>query len=43
VINAEFSSVDDFLVYKDHKEHVDLVVRFIKPILKSRVAVQFSV
>ncbi|GAA3703658.1 Dabb family protein [Nonomuraea antimicrobica] len=39
---ADFDSVDDYLVYRDHPDHQAVIAERIKPILASRAAVQFS-
>ncbi|WP_084965165.1 Dabb family protein [Thermoactinospora rubra] len=39
-IVADFDSVDDYLVYRDHPTHQDVIARHIKPILAARAAVQ---
>ncbi|GAA3091684.1 Dabb family protein [Streptosporangium carneum] len=39
---ADFDSVDDYLVYRDHPEHQAVIAEHIKPILASRAAVQFA-
>ncbi|TKK89453.1 Dabb family protein [Herbidospora galbida] len=38
---ADFESVDDYLVYRDHPVHLKVVADFIKPIAAGRAAVQF--
>ncbi|GAA3255442.1 Dabb family protein [Nonomuraea helvata] len=39
---ADFDSVDDYLVYRDHPYHQELIAQHIKPILATRAAVQLS-
>jgi hypothetical protein len=39
-IVADFDTVADYAVYRDHPVHQDLIARFIRPILASRAAVQ---
>jgi hypothetical protein len=39
-IVADFDSFDDYVVYRDHPVHQDLIARLIRPILASRAAVQ---
>jgi hypothetical protein len=39
---ADFDSVEDYLVYRDHPAHTAVIVEFIKPILASRAAVQYA-
>ena len=43
-INVEFATEEDYKVYATHPEHIDLITKHIKPILKpgSRTAVQFA-
>jgi hypothetical protein len=40
VVVADFDDVDGYLVYLDHPAHLDVIARFIRPILESRAAVQ---
>ncbi|GAA2215493.1 hypothetical protein GCM10009850_109610 [Nonomuraea monospora] len=39
---ADFDSVDDYLVYRDHPDHQKVIADTIRPILASRAAVQLS-
>jgi len=39
-IVADFDTVDDYVVYRDHPVHQDVIARLIRPILESRAAVQ---
>ncbi|GIH96608.1 Dabb family protein [Planobispora siamensis] len=39
---ADFDSVDDYLVYRDHPVHQAVIAEHIKPILASRAAAQFT-
>ncbi|MEV0588539.1 Dabb family protein [Nonomuraea sp. NPDC050310] len=39
-IVADFASVEDYLVYRDHPEHQDVIAKHIKPILAARAALQ---
>ncbi|MFI6456587.1 Dabb family protein [Streptosporangium amethystogenes] len=39
---ADFDSVDDYLVYRDHPLHQAVIAEHIKPILASRAAIQFE-
>ncbi|MEV1167559.1 Dabb family protein [Nonomuraea sp. NPDC049784] len=41
-IVADFDSVDDYLVYRDHPQHQAVIAQYIKPIVASRAAVQLS-
>ncbi|SEH02766.1 Stress responsive A/B Barrel Domain [Nonomuraea solani] len=40
---ADFDSVDDYLVYRDHPDHQTVIAERIRPILGARAAVQLSV
>ncbi|WP_109524992.1 Dabb family protein [Nocardia aurea] len=40
---ADFDSVDDYLVYRDHPLHQAVIAEHIKAIVAARAAVQFSV
>ncbi|GGQ24178.1 hypothetical protein GCM10010140_63190 [Streptosporangium pseudovulgare] len=40
---ADFDSLDDYLVYRDHPVHQAVIAEHIKPILASRAAVQYVV
>ncbi|WP_043621440.1 Dabb family protein [Nonomuraea candida] len=39
---ADFDSVDDFALYRDHPDHQAVIAQHIKPILATRAAVQLS-
>ncbi|MEV0416615.1 Dabb family protein [Streptosporangium canum] len=39
---ADFDSLDDYLVYRDHPAHQAVIAEHIKPILASRAAVQYA-
>jgi hypothetical protein len=39
-IVADFASVDDYLVYRDHPVHQELIEKYVQPIVASRAAVQ---
>jgi hypothetical protein len=39
---ADFDSVDDYLVYRDHPEHRSVIERLIAPALAGRTAIQFE-
>jgi hypothetical protein len=41
-IVADFATTDDYLVYRDHPEHHDLIARLVTPIVERRWAIQFS-
>jgi hypothetical protein len=40
---ADFDSVDDYLVYRDHPAHQAVIAEHIKPIVASRAAIQYTV
>ncbi len=40
-IVAEFRNAEDWAAYRDHPAHLELIEQRIRPILASRVAVQF--
>jgi hypothetical protein len=40
VIVADFDDVDDYLVYRDHADHLAVIREHIAPILADRAAVQ---
>ncbi len=42
-IVADFDSVEDFLVYRDHPLHQAAIAEYIKPIVASRAAAQYEV
>ncbi|MEV6981680.1 Dabb family protein [Sphaerisporangium sp. NPDC051017] len=39
---ADFDSVDDYIVYRDHPAHRAVIAETITPIVAGRVAVQYS-
>ncbi|WP_030917418.1 Dabb family protein [Streptosporangium amethystogenes] len=39
---ADFDSVDDYLVYRDHPLHQAMIAEHIKPIVASRAGIQFE-
>ncbi|MCG5217807.1 Dabb family protein [Streptosporangium sp. KLBMP 9127] len=39
---ADFDSVDDYLVYRDHPLHQAVIAETIKPIVAGRAAVQYT-
>jgi hypothetical protein len=43
VIVADFASVDEYLVYRDHPWHRELIADRIRPVMADRVAVQYEV
>jgi hypothetical protein len=42
-IVAEFDSADDYRIYRDHPSHRQVIETLIRPILESRMAVQYHV
>ncbi|MER6950628.1 Dabb family protein [Nonomuraea sp. NPDC000554] len=40
---ADFDSVDDYLVYRDHPQHQAVIAEHIRPIMAGRAAVQLNV
>ena len=42
VVTADFDSVDNFIVYRDHPDHQKLIDELIAPIMTARAAVQFE-
>lgn len=41
VVVADFATVEDYLVYRDHPAHQKVIVDCIRPILAGRSAVQY--
>jgi hypothetical protein len=41
-VTADFASVEDFVVYRDHPEHQARIAAFVVPITAERIAVQFT-
>eukprot|EP00899_Mesostigma_viride_P005544 jgi/Mesvir1/14991/Mv14650-RA.1 len=41
-ITADFACKEDFITYRDHPAHVEVITKYIKPILASRAAMQFE-
>lgn len=41
-ISADFATLADYLVYRDHPEHQQIIVGLVRPITASRTAVQFG-
>ncbi|MFC4590699.1 Dabb family protein [Sphaerisporangium corydalis] len=39
---ADFASVEDYMVYRDHPTHLGVIADVIRPILANRVAAQYS-
>lgn len=42
VVVADFDSLDDYLVYRDHPDHRAVVNETIRPLLADRTAVQYQ-
>lgn len=43
VVVADFESVDEYLVYRDHPDHRSLIAEHIAPRIAERAAVQYEV
>jgi hypothetical protein len=41
-VAAQFASLEDYLVYRDHPEHQEIIRSLIAPFVSERCAVQFS-
>ncbi|MEI8241529.1 MAG: Dabb family protein [Actinomycetota bacterium] len=41
-VTAQFASLEDYLVYRDHPEHQAIIQSLIAPFVSERCAVQFS-
>jgi len=41
VVVADFDSRDDYLVYRDHPDHRELIANHVTPIVANRMAAQF--
>lgn len=39
---ADFDSVEDYLVYRDHPVHRDIIGKYVQPITADRAAVQYQ-
>ena len=39
---ADFDSVPDYLVYRDHPQHQQVITQHIRPIMATRAAVQYE-
>jgi hypothetical protein len=40
---ADFDSVQDYLVYRDHPVHREVIEQHIRPIMATRAAVQYEI
>jgi hypothetical protein len=40
---ADFATEADYLVYRDHPAHLTVIAERIRPVLKTRAAVQFGI
>ena len=40
---ADFGTVDDYLVYRDHPVHRAIIAEHIQPLIASRAAVQYEI
>jgi stress responsive alpha/beta barrel protein len=41
-VTADFDSLDNFVVYRDHPDHQKLIADLLAPIITARTAVQFE-
>lgn len=41
-VTADFASTDDYVVYRDHPEHVARIEALVLPITEQRVSLQFA-
>ncbi len=41
-VTAQFATIDDFVVYRDHPEHQAFVADYVAPFVDERCAVQFT-
>jgi hypothetical protein len=39
---ADFDSVEDYLVYRDHPVHRDIIGKYVQPVVADRAAVQYQ-
>jgi hypothetical protein len=39
---ADFDNVEDYLVYRDHPVHRDIIAKYVQPVVAGRAAVQYS-
>ena len=42
-IVAEFASTEDYVEYRDHPDHVEVITQSIKPLVAQRMAVQYEI
>jgi hypothetical protein len=40
---ADFDNVEDYLVYRDHPVHRDIIGKYVQPIVGQRAAVQYEI
>ncbi len=40
---ADFDNVEDYLVYRDHPVHRDIIGKYVQPIVSQRAAVQYEI
>lgn len=41
-VTAQFASIEDYVVYRDHPDHQAFVATFVAPFVDDRFAVQFT-
>ena len=39
---ADFDNVEDYLVYRDHPVHQEIIKTYVQPIIANRAAVQYE-
>ncbi len=42
-VTADFDSVEDYVVYREHPFHKEFIKTYVRPIIASRAAVQFEI
>ncbi|HEY8043924.1 MAG TPA: Dabb family protein [Streptosporangiaceae bacterium] len=40
---ADFDNVEDYLVYRDHPVHRDIIGKYVQPVVADRAAVQYEI
>lgn len=43
VVAAEFESIEDYLVYRDHPDHRAFIAEFTAPFVETRAAIQYEI
>jgi hypothetical protein len=39
---ADFDNVEDYLIYRDHPVHQEIIGKYVQPVVASRTAVQYE-